>query len=156
MSGNDYPDTTEHMAIPLRLDKYPTQQEFINDSFSHIDRALDFLLQNGGGTGFQISFDVSGAAYADEIIGAYAAVNSFKLPANLAGSVGICQGSPAATVSIDIQINGISVGSIDIVSDAVTFTLASDQQLAAGDVITLKIAATKVFDFLSITIKATF
>jgi hypothetical protein len=156
MAGSDTPLVTEHLAIPQRLDKYPTLQDFIVDSYRHTDDVLNFLIENGGGTGFQISFDVSGAAYANDIIASYAAVNTFKLPAALVGSVGVCQGSSPVDVSIALQINGIDVGSIDIASDAISFDLASDQTLSAGDVITLKIASTKVFDFLCITLKATF
>jgi hypothetical protein len=60
---------------------------------------------------------------------------AFTLPSALANSKAYAEVVPTANAAIDIQVNGVSKGSIDIAlgNNVATFTFASPVVLSAGD-----------------------
>lgn len=64
---------------------------------------------------------------------------SYKLLAGMAGSVGSAGAPAAANADIDVQKNGVSVGTISFAAGQAeaTFTMASETAFAARDILTL-------------------
>jgi hypothetical protein len=151
------PLQTPTLGIPTRIDKFPGIEQFIYQAFLSIERAI--LTEGGGGgpglgTPLMINLDVSGVFTPTEVLGAYACAVSINLPASLSGSVAAIGTSSPQTTSIDIQKNGISVGSIDIVADAVSFDFIDIVTFDEGDVITFVNGSSVSFDYFSVTLKA--
>lgn len=152
-----FPETTPVLGLPTRLDKWASHQAFIYYSYRAIESAI---LTNGGGGGpglgtpLMINLDISGVLQAGEVIGAYATAVSINLPADLSGSVSALGASSPQTTSIDIQKNDVSVGSIDIVANTLTFNFIDLVTFDAGDVITFVNGSNVSFDYLSVTLKA--
>ncbi len=69
----------------------------------------------------------------------FVAVRDYGLPELLTGSQGVAAVAATAAYSIDIQKNGMSIGSIDwaIAGTVATFTFAADVSFVAGDVLSL-------------------
>lgn len=105
-----------------------------------------------------LSFFAQGQYTNSEVIGIFAMTNNFQLPISLAGSYGYAVTAPTGSISIDIRINGGSVGSVDFAaaSNTATFTFASAQLLAPGDILTFvaPIAADATLADVSVSIRA--
>lgn len=74
-----------------------------------------------------------------EVVGRVQIGRAITLPANMSGSSGTVATNPTATFDIDVQDDGVSIGTISISTGGVfTFTTASGtaKSIAAGSVIT--------------------
>lgn len=95
---------------------------------------------------YDISFFIAGNMFtASAIVGSFIATRAISIPANAVGSFVFAQVAPLAPVVYDIQVNGLSVGSITFLTgiQTGTFTLPgtgsplSDLDLVAGDIISI-------------------
>ena len=83
----------------------------------------------------QVAAFVQGLPGNSEKILSYVATDAYDLPSGLTGSQAYADTAATAAATIDIQKNGVSVGSINfaIGSNTATFTMASATSFAIGD-----------------------
>lgn len=91
-----------------------------------------------------ISFFVSFTPDASEVLCLYPILESTTLPDNFSGSVGVVLTNPTSSFVIDVQKNGVSVGSITISTGGVfTFnTTGTTVSLVSSDYLTFVAPAT--------------
>ncbi len=127
--------------------------------------ANEIFVADGAGSGsFQAltnkydgAMAFSGVPGNSEIMLRLAVVRDWTLPANLAGSVGSIGTSATATTTLDIQDDGVSIGTISIsTADVFTFTTngGTSKVVSAGSVLTVVNQATA--DATAANISATF
>ena len=82
-----------------------------------------------------ISFFVQGTPTDAEKLATHVATTAFTLPSGLTASKAFAEVVSTANATIDMQVNGVSKGSIDFALGAstATFTFASPVAIAAGD-----------------------
>lgn len=87
---------------------------------------------------YDIAFFVAGKPSNSQVILEFIATRSVVMPASLTGSQAKAGTASSATATFDIQVNGVSKGSMVFTSSATgTFTFSSQVTLAAGDVLTV-------------------
>lgn len=94
--------------------------------------------QSTGSVPYDIGFFVAGQPGASAVCARFKAVRSVILPINLTGSQADAITASSGSVAYDIQVNGISKGSVTYATSATgTFTFPNAVTLAAGDVLSL-------------------
>lgn len=100
------------------------------------------LVASGGGSPISHPKEISVAYYgtptSSEIIGKMIVANNLEFLANFSGSVGAVEVNPTATFAIDVQDDGVSIGTVSISTGGVfTFTTAGGtaQTVNAGSII---------------------
>lgn len=100
------------------------------------DMRVLVVSSNAGTTPYDLGFFVPGKPDAGGQVMKYTAVRAVTIAGNAAGSRGHISTNPTATMTFDVQKNGVSTGSISIsTGGAFTFTTTSGDpiSLAAGD-----------------------
>lgn len=93
---------------------------------------------NIGANVYDIGWFVAGKPTASQVVCQFIATRSVVLPQNLTGSQAKAGTASTGTVSFDIQVNGVSKGSITFTASATgTFTFSNAVTLAAADVLTV-------------------
>jgi hypothetical protein len=124
-------------------------------SADNVQAALDDLFTSTAALRqFEINLSLGGGMYQDEFVGTYQATRGFSLPAGLTGSQGFCTATPQITVDIDLLKNGVQVGTISIVTNTVSFTMASETTFVAGDRLAFQASADVYFDAIGISLLA--
>lgn len=98
-------------------------------------------------SGYSIAPFFTSTPSASEVLSLHVAAEAFTIPANFAtpNSVGNCETNPTASFAIDVQRNGVSIGTITISTGGVfTFATTSGtaKAFAVGDVLKLVAPAT--------------
>lgn len=91
-----------------------------------------------GGQSYDLSFFVPGTmAVASELVGYIVVTQPIKLNAGLAGSIGKSKIAALADTTYQINVNGVSKGTVTFAAGTkvATFALATTQNLVAGDTI---------------------
>lgn len=117
---------------------------------SYTGHALKFLRVVTGETGlefFEIPYAVPtfvpGTMVNAQLVQRFVAIEAFRLPSGLSGSQAKAATASTGNVNFDIKKNGSDVGDVVFnVSGTGTFTLASNQDFAVGDVLELTGPAT--------------
>jgi len=105
---------------------------------------MDVYEVNSGGSGpvpvpYDVGTSISGKPEDNELVVRYVFVRTVTLPSGLAGSHASAGVGSTGNVSFSLSKNGAAVGSIDFNASATgTFTFASDQTFAPGDVLTIR------------------
>ncbi len=75
-----------------------------------------------------------------EVIATIVVAQASSLPENLSLSQAYCEVAPTADADIDVKLNGLSVGTISFAAAANvgTFTLAAQEDMVAGDVLSFE------------------
>jgi len=96
-------------------------------------------LASGGGGDYRVGFQMITAASASEVIVDHVFTEAVTLPANFAGSEFNVGTNPAATFDFDVQLNGVSVGTISVSSGGVVTASTTGGALvvASGDVLSI-------------------
>jgi hypothetical protein len=96
---------------------------------------------NASGVPLDLATFNPGTLSASQLMLQFAAVRSTTFPAGLAGSQGYAKTPPAAQTDVDIQVNGISKGTVRFNTGSpvgtVTFIFANAVTLVPGDILTL-------------------
>lgn len=107
------------------------------------------LVATGGGGALthprELSFSYYGSPPASTEIGKIVVANNITFPADFAGSVGFVETNPGSAYAIDVQDDGVSIGTISIsAAGAFTFTTTGNAQqiVVSGSVLTLISSAT--------------
>lgn len=88
----------------------------------------------------QVSTYQNGAPTASQVILRYLTAEAWTLPANMTGSRIDVGTAPTATATLDVQRNGVSVGSIGIttgLSYSFSTTSGTSKVFAAGDILSV-------------------
>jgi hypothetical protein len=115
------------------------------------------VVSGPGSTSGQV-YDVAamkaGEPGASEVILRFVAARAFRLPQNLTGSYAVAVVAADATTTFAIKKNGSDVGSFEFASaaDDATFTMASNTDFAAGDVLTIVAPASPDADLADIAV----
>ena len=94
---------------------------------------------------YDLAFDFPAAPGADEVVGRWHVLRTVTLPADFAGSGGAIDTNPTATLDLDVQDDGVSIGTVSIsTAGALTFTTVSgtEKTVNAGSVLRLVAPAT--------------
>jgi hypothetical protein len=94
---------------------------------------------------YDLGFDFPGAPAADEVVGRWYVLQTVTLAADFAGSGGAIDINPTATLDLDVQDDGVSIGTVSIsAAGAFTFTTVGGaaKVVAAGSVVRLVAPAT--------------
>ncbi len=94
---------------------------------------------------YDLGFDFPGAPGADEVVGRWYVPQTVTLAADFAGSGGAIDTTPTATLDLDVQDGGVSIGTVSIsTGGAFTFTTTggTEKVVAAGSVVRLVAPAT--------------
>ena len=104
-------------------------------------------------TYFDIVFNAMFDWQAGQLLMCYVAPRPYTLAANLAGSVGNVEATPAITSSIDFLRNGVIFATATITANAVVFT-GTEADFAINDVLSLKSSTQADFTCVSLTLLA--
>lgn len=91
-----------------------------------------------GGLLRTIAFFFTTAPTSSEVLALYVAVDAFTIPANMSGTQVKVGTNATATFAIDVQRNGVSIGTISIATSGVatlTTTSGTSKAIAIGDVL---------------------
>jgi len=106
-------------------------------AYARQDGAWVVVSASGGAYDFGIAF--GGTPAASEVMGRLSLPRTTTCPANFAGSAGHVGANPAAAFDIDVQDDGVSIGTISIATDG-SFTFATtgglEQVIAGGSLVT--------------------
>lgn len=89
---------------------------------------------------YDLGFDFVGVPITDEVVGRWFVPRTVTLVANFAGSGGVIDTNPTATLALDVQDDGVTIGTVSISTGGVfTFTTVSGTEkiVATGSVVRL-------------------
>lgn len=83
---------------------------------------------------YDLGFDFTGTPRADEVVGRWFVPRTITLAADFANSGGIIDTNPTATLDLDVQDDGVSIGTVSIsTGGAFVFTTTSNtEKVVAG------------------------
>lgn len=102
---------------------------------------------------FDMAVSVTESWAANEVIFAHQFSADSKIPANWSESIGILEGHVGDTTLL-AQINGVTVSTIPVDGEIITFPPMAEQTANRGDVFTLVSTSVETFDYAAITLVA--
>ncbi len=147
--GNTDPITVVKGTTTFDLDPDDT-------AIFYTDGTADGLVQvaGGGGGGFNVATTFIGQPGPADTLCLYVFTESVEFPAGLTDSQAVCVVDPAGAVTLAIKKNGAGVGTVNFAMGATTatFTMASDQTFAPGDIMIIEAPNPADADFEDVAI----
>jgi hypothetical protein len=99
----------------------------------------DFARLSLARSGYDIAWSIEAAPTASQVVLRFVAVRTVTLPASLIGSVGKAGTAATAQTDFDVQVNGVSKGTVRFAAAGTTasFIFSVAVVLASGDVVTV-------------------
>jgi hypothetical protein len=116
------------------------------------------MSQLSANSAFDIAQFINGKPLSSEILIKVIAPRAITYPANMAGSYAKCAIAPTASTVLDIQKNGVSVGTLTFAAASTTGVFSTTAlSLVASDIISVRAPATidATFADLAITLSGT-
>lgn len=103
---------------------------------------------------YDIGFFAAGTMQQDTVVGSFIVTRNVTIAASAIGSLAVCGTAPTVNISLDINVNGISVGTVDFLSGSTngSFTVSSQINLVPGDIIELKTQSTVDITFADVSV----
>jgi len=174
---------TKNYDFPLQWDEYVTDRELLEEALTRIDaaikqvqigsseavnvgfdntdagdpaenvqEALDSLFASS--SRFELALNATGGANLDDPLWVYSVSRDFMIEAGMPGATGSVISPTPITLDIDVQLNGASIGSIAILDNVFTFTLASNVLFLRDDQLAFIAVNASSFRSVSVTIIA--